>query len=175
MKKLFKNWCFLLITLCSLIFANTIHASHIMGADLTYREIDTNTGKYRFTLSLYRDCSGITFGGEQLTIVTSTVNTTVSMNAPIVQEVTPICLPPDVATKPVTNCPNGAIGLYKGVERWIFTREYVLGKNNGWAFVGWGSCCRNNIIANTKGKITIKNIILNQFLKTKNGFLKLLF
>ena len=128
MKKLFKNWCFLLITLCSLIFANTIHASHIMGADLTYREIDTNTGKYRFTLSLYRDCSGITFGGEQLTIVTSTVNTTVSMNAPIVQEVTPICLPPDVATKPVTNCPNGAIGLYKGVERWIFTREYVLGR-----------------------------------------------
>jgi hypothetical protein len=45
-------------------------ATHIMGADLTYREIDTNTGRYRFTLSLYRDCSGITYGGEQLTIVT---------------------------------------------------------------------------------------------------------
>jgi hypothetical protein len=123
-----------------------LSATHIMGADLTYREIDTNTGKYRFTLSLYRDCSGIFYGSEQLTIVTSTVNTTVSMNPPVIQEVTPICLPPDVATKPITNCPSGAIGAYKGVERYIFTREYVLGKNNGWAFVGWGSCCRNNII-----------------------------
>ncbi len=132
--------------LCSAILVNTLHATHIMGADLTYREIDTNTGRYRFTLSLYRDCSGISYGSEQLTIVTSTVDTTVSMNAPIIQEVTPICLPPDVATKPVTNCPNGAIGLYKGVERWVYTREYVLGKNNGWAYVGWGSCCRINII-----------------------------
>ena len=130
----------------SLFIVSKAKATHMMGADLTYREIDTNIGKYKFTLSCYRDCSGIDFGSEQLQIVTSSINTIVSMNPPVKTDVTPICLPPDVATKPITNCPNGAIGLYKGVERWIFTKEYNIGKNVGWAFVGWGSCCRNNII-----------------------------
>ncbi|MBL7790631.1 MAG: hypothetical protein JNL75_12450, partial [Chitinophagales bacterium] len=147
MNNVFVNLKVLGFLFFSVFCLDQLRATHMMGADLTYREIDTTTGRYRFTLSCYRDCSGINYGSEQLQIVTSTVNTTVTMNPPVITDVTPICLPPDVPVKPTTNCPNGAIGLYKGVERWVFTREYVLGKNNGWAFIAWGSCCRNNIIS----------------------------
>ena len=146
MNKILKGWRIITSMLCSVILVNTLHATHIMGADITYRELDTNTGKYGFKLSLYRDCAGISYGSEQLVIRTSAVDTSVSMTAPVIQEVTPICLPPDVAVKPTTNCPAGAIGQYRGVERWVFYREFTLGKNIGWAYVGWGTCCRNNMI-----------------------------
>jgi uncharacterized repeat protein (TIGR01451 family) len=139
--KLFITVLFLIIS------AGIAHATHAMGADITYKEIDTSIGRYRFTLTLYRDCSGIFFGSEQLTIRTATINTSVSfINSPKTTDVTPLCAPPDVASKPITNCPSGAIGLYKGVERSVYTLDYTLGKNVGWAYVGWGTCCRNNII-----------------------------
>ena len=44
-----------------LCFRDKLHADHFFGADIAYRCIDTNTGKYRFTATLYRSCSGITF------------------------------------------------------------------------------------------------------------------
>lgn len=124
------------------------HATHAMGADITYQEIDTSIGRYRFTLTLYRDCSGILFSSEVLKVRTSTVNTTISLS-PIPQksDVTPVCSPPDVTSRPTTNCPSGAIGSYKGVEKWVYTVDYTLGKNVGWAYVGWGTCCRNSIIS----------------------------
>jgi hypothetical protein len=136
---------FLITVLFLIISAGIAHATHAMGADLTYKEIDTSIGRYRFTLTLYRDCSGILYGSEQLTIRTGTINTTVSFTIPPkTTDITSVCAPPDVASKPTTNCPSGAIGLYKGVERSVYTLDYTLGKNVGWAMVGWGTCCRNN-------------------------------
>lgn len=144
-KKLTKLFIVLVFIVSQL---DVLYATHIMGGELTYKEIDTSLGKYRFTLTLYRDCSGIQFGIEQLKIRTATINTSISMSIiPLKTDITPICLPPDVASKPVTNCPNGTIGLFRGVERWVYTADYTLGKNIGWAYVGWGSCCRNNIIS----------------------------
>lgn len=123
-------------------------ATHFVGADLTYRLIDTLNGKYRFTLSLYRDCSGIDYSSsESLTIRTMTVNTTLPMNLVSKMDVTNVCRPPDVSSPVVTNCPSGAIGLHKGIEKWTYTIDYIVGKNIGWAFAGWGSCCRNTIIS----------------------------
>jgi hypothetical protein len=136
---------FFITVLFLIISAGIAHATHAMGADLTYKEIDTSIGRYRFTLTLYRDCSGILYGSEQLTIRTATINTSVSFTIPPkTTDITSVCAPPDVASKPTTNCPSGAIGLYKGVERSVYTLDYTLGKNVGWAMVGWGTCCRNN-------------------------------
>lgn len=142
-----------MIRVLSILFVSLIQitgadASHLMGGDLTYREIDTSIGRYRFTLTLYRDCSGIQFGGETLKVRTATVNTSIPLSTiAAVSEVTPICLPPDVASKPVTNCPSGPVGSYRGVERWVYTADYTLGKNVGWAYVGYGACCRNTLIS----------------------------
>ena len=126
------------------------HASHVMGADLSYKLIDTSNGTYKFKLTLYRDCSGIQYGGEQLKIVKTGSSNTVTMNLVSQnEEVTPICLPPDVATRPTTNCPQGPVGSngIKGVAKWVFETTYVLGKNVGYAYVGWTTCCRNAVIS----------------------------
>lgn len=124
-----------------------MNASHLMGADITYKEIDTNTGKYRITVSLYRDCVGVGLGVAQLRVRTSSIFTTIPMDVASVKEATPLCLPPDVATKPITNCPSGPVGLYKGVMQHIFTKDVVLGKNVGWALLGVEDFCRNGAIS----------------------------
>lgn len=132
----------------SILFVQTeLNATHAIGGDITYRLIDTALGRYLITLNLYRDCSGIMYGNEQLSIQTSTVNTTLPMTLVGKTEVTPICRVPDVATTPVTNCPSGSIGSYKGIEKWTFELVYTLGKNTGWAVLGWSGCCRNNIVS----------------------------
>ncbi|MCE2962356.1 MAG: hypothetical protein ACK5UE_09800, partial [Chitinophagales bacterium] len=131
----------------TLVCANQLQASHLMGADITYKEIDSNIGKYRITVSLYRDCVGVGLGVAQLRIRTSTIYTTIPMDVLSVKEATPICFPPDVAVKPTTNCPSGPVGLYKGVMQHIFTKDVILGKNVGWAFLGVYDFCRNSAIS----------------------------
>jgi hypothetical protein len=118
-----------------------------MGADITYREIDTNTGRYRITVTLYRDCVGVGLGVAQLRVRHSTGNYTIPMDVGPVIEATPICFPPDVPVKPATNCPSGPVGLYKGVMKHVFTKEIVFGKNSGWALVGVEDFCRNGAIS----------------------------
>jgi hypothetical protein len=138
--------------ICSLIFMlcfhDKLHADHFFGADISYRCIDTNTGKYKFTVTLYRSCSGITFFiNTNLRIVRQgQPKVDIPMQFVSKQEVTPQCQPPDVPVKPATNCPGQTPMLAngtKGVERWIYTVEYTMGKNKGWAYVGYQECCRN--------------------------------
>ena len=144
MKKLRLFYLGVFVLLVSL----EIKADHFFGADISYRVIDTNTAKYRFTVTLYRSCSGITFfintnlsirkgGGFKQEIPMTLLSK---------QEVTPQCQPPDVAVKPATNCPGQTPMLAngtKGVERWIYTVDYTFGKNSGWVYVGYQECCRN--------------------------------
>lgn len=60
------------------------------------------------------------------------------------EEITPFCRIPDVAQNPTSNCPSGPISSpVWGVEKAIFTCEYEIGKNIGWAIVGVGTCCRD--------------------------------
>jgi gliding motility-associated-like protein len=131
----------------TLFCTNQLQASHLMGADITYREIDSNIGRYRITVSLYRDCVGVGLGVAQLIIRTSSISTTIPMDVLSVKEATPICFPPDVAVKPATNCPSGPVGLYKGVMQHIFTKDVILGKNVGWALLGVADFCRNSAIS----------------------------
>jgi gliding motility-associated-like protein len=147
MKNVFTKCQVIGFLLISIFFTQQMSASHLMGADITYKEIDTNIGKYRITVSLYRDCVGVGLGVAQLRVRTSSIFTTIPMDVLSVKEATPLCLPPDVATKPVTNCPSGPVGLYKGVMQHIFTKDVILGKNVGWALLGVEDFCRNNAIS----------------------------
>ena len=141
----------LIFLILSLSYSTSLMADHVMGADLTYKIVDTTAGTYKFTLTTYRDCSGIQFGAESLKIVRSGMTQTVSMTLLSSNiEVTPICLPPDVATKPTTNCPGqtpiGSNGI-KGVAKWIYETTVTIGRNKGVAYAGWSTCCRNTIIS----------------------------
>jgi gliding motility-associated-like protein len=128
-------------------FQSQVKADHFFGADISYRLLDSNTAKYRFTVTLYRSCSGITFFiNTNLSVRKAGFKAEVPMSLVSKQEVTPQCQPPDVPVKPATNCPGQTPMLAngtKGVERWIYTVDYTFGKNSGWVFVGYQECCRN--------------------------------
>lgn len=124
-----------------IIFVYNAKADHILGADITYKCIDTNIGKYRFRVSLYRDCSGIEYSSENLEIRKTGFSGTVPLVFKYKEDVTNLCQVPDVATNSVTNCIDTS-SLIKGVERYVYEVDYVVGKNIGWAYVAWTGCCR---------------------------------
>jgi uncharacterized repeat protein (TIGR01451 family) len=147
MKNVIIKYHVLGLILISFFYSINLSASHLIGADITYKEIDTNTGKYRITVRLYRDCAGASMGAAQLRVRTGTSNYTIPMDVGSITEVTPICLPPDVSVKPTTNCPSGSPVLFKGVMEHLFTKDVILGKNSGWALVGVYDFCRNNALS----------------------------
>ena len=144
MRKLF------ILLVLTLFLYNQAIADHTMGGEISYKLIDTTTGKYRFTVKLYRNCFGISFGTEYLKIVKQGYSGTLAMTlVESGKEVTPIAYPPDVSTKTTTNCPYGPMSNgINGVDMWTYELEYTIGKNIGWAYVGWSSCCRNSIVTN---------------------------
>lgn len=139
----------IVLLIVSFLCFNVIQASHVMGGDITYKLINPEIGRYKFTISLYRSCAGApSFFNDSLDIRKNGFKGRVKMNLVSKQEVTPLCLPPDVATKPLTNCPGTApmINGIKGVERAIYEVEVVIGKNIGWAYVGYVENVRNSDI-----------------------------
>lgn len=137
-----------LLFLLSIICFQYSYASHSMGGYINYRCIDSVIGRYEITLHLFRDCSGIQFGTEQIQIISSTLNTTVTLTKISGKEVTPLCQVPDVTVRAITNCPHAPIGSIQGIEKHVFRAYVTLGRNKGWAIVGWGTCCRLNAISN---------------------------
>ena len=137
-----KNYFFILFFIISV---QNLNASHSMGGYINYRCVDTVTGRYEITLHLFRDCVGIVFGTESIKIVTSMMNTSVILTNIATKEVTPLCQVPDVTVRATTNCPHGTITNIRGIEKHIYRTYVTLGKNIGWAYVGWGSCCRSYI------------------------------
>ena len=59
-KFILKRLFFIVFLIPILFISNTAEATHMMGADITYRCIDTL--KFEITLKWYRDCRGISLG-----------------------------------------------------------------------------------------------------------------
>lgn len=155
MKNNLKELFITILLLLSFLPNNEMEATHVMGADITYRILDTsaNNRRYLITLTRYRYCGGINYSNNNLTLILpgSTPNTvsipTIAPNIGGVKEVTPLCDVPDVAVKTQTHCPGPntpEINGIKGVMREIRTAEITVGKR-GWIFVGYNECCRNSI------------------------------
>ncbi|MFN8166264.1 MAG: SprB repeat-containing protein [Bacteroidia bacterium] len=112
-------------------------ATHISGADLTYRWVSGNT--YELTLALYRDCSGIS-APTNVTItyssVTCGVNSTVTINKKpgTGNEISMVC------STAVTTCSGGT---YPGFQKWEYVGNVTLPNQcPDWVF-GYSICCRN--------------------------------
>ena len=128
------------IFVASLFFANTATASHAVGADLTYTCLGNNT--YSFTLTFYRDCSGI----AAPTSFTASVNNGCGIAAQTFTlspvgacvEITPLC-PTGTST-----CNGGAI---QGVTQCFYSGIYTFPA--GTTCTNWtisaSECCRNNV------------------------------
>ena len=67
-KFILKRFFLIVFSIPLLFTSNTARATHMMGADITYRCIDTL--KFEITLKWYRDCRGISLNrGGNLTTV----------------------------------------------------------------------------------------------------------
>lgn len=133
-------------TLLLLIFLGTttfLQASHMVGADLTYRCLGNNT--YRIQLSFYRDCYGVPASNAFFVKVGSASGCgsvpNVLLHQVSAQDVTNIC----ENTSIKTTC---AGGTSMGVEQYIYEGDVVLPTRcNDW-LVTFSTCCRSYAISN---------------------------
>ena len=140
-----KALLLLLAILCLGAFES--QATHMMGADVKYTCL--GKGKYKVTLKVYRDCTGINLGGISGTISCGSYSTTFSPTKKGVRDITPTC------ASSVSACKNRQSGLGIGVEEHTYEAiidfskaPYSTWRKNGCCEFrfSWGQCCRNGEI-----------------------------
>ncbi|MBO6518340.1 MAG: hypothetical protein JJ975_17530, partial [Bacteroidia bacterium] len=133
------------------VFTNVqkAHATHVMGADITYKCVDTL--KFEFTVKYYRYCGGVPFSNpsSQTKLVCSKNGTSqgVSLTRQSIRDVTPVCA---TASNPC-NPSNTRSG--DGIEEHTYTVTIDFNKapysnllKNGCCDIRLetGQCCRNS-------------------------------
>lgn len=125
-------------------------ATHVMGADITYKCIDTL--KYKFTIKYYRDCRGVAFGNPsgatKIKCKSGSGSTGVSLTRTAIRDVTPVCAS---ATNPCN--PKNTYGTGEGIEEHTYTVTIDFNKSGYSQFrkcckiiLETGQCCRNGAI-----------------------------
>jgi hypothetical protein len=130
---------FLLSIVIAFLFITDINASHLMGAEISYKHIANN--EYEVTLIVYRDCSGIDVGATQNVIFESATcgqNFVVAMPLVDTIEVSQVC------PGQTTTC-NG--GTLPGSEQWIYVDTVTMTTCSDW-LIHWNSGTRNPAITN---------------------------
>jgi hypothetical protein len=136
------------------LFANVqqAKATHVMGADITYKCIDTL--KFEFIIKYYRYCGGVPFGNPsnitKLICTKTGASQGVSLSRTSIRDVTPVCA---TATKPCN--PSNTSRTGDGIEEHYYTVTIDFNKapysnltKNGCCEVRLqtGQCCRNSNI-----------------------------
>ena len=116
-------------------------ATHISGADITYKYVSGNT--YQLSLTLYRDCAGIAAPnavGVNYSSTSCSFNGTVNLaKLPGTgKEISHIC------STAVTTCRGGTL---PGIQKWEYVGNVTLPMQcSDWIF-GYTVCCRNCAIS----------------------------
>ncbi|MEM6263956.1 MAG: gliding motility-associated C-terminal domain-containing protein [Bacteroidota bacterium] len=133
--------CLLLFILGRTTF---VSATHITGIDLVYECVSPQNNRYRFDLTLYRDCLGGQAGFDA-TITLFIFNGdngnlfgTVDINRPFT---TPEIIPADW-----NRCTGRVYNLC--VEFGLYSTFVTLPPRRGGYDVMWSRCCRNNAVTN---------------------------
>jgi gliding motility-associated-like protein len=135
-RNLYSTWLFTAILfVASLFCSTTASASHAVGTDMTYTYLGNNT--YRFTMTFYRDCAGITPSTAFTAYVNGCGNavtnfTLTQIGAPT--EITPLC-PTGTST-----CGGGTV---PGVTQYTYTGTYTFPSACASWQISTTECCRN--------------------------------
>jgi hypothetical protein len=124
-------------------FSIDLHASHLLGSEITYECIGPN--RYRVRMTVYRDCAGISAESSQTLRYSSAqcgVNTTITLNrvgSPV--DITPLC------PSQVSRCQSssGPFGFQEVIYEGIINLPPGCGSD--WV-LSWSLCCRNDAINN---------------------------
>ena len=140
---------FFLTCLAFLLFTLPSYSTHVMGATITYRMLDSF--KYYVTFEFYRDCNSVAFGNPSSVsrircLSGGTANLNLSLKS--IESITPVH---DSVPDPCS--PSNTYGTGAGVEK--HTYFTIIDLNQG-AFtalknccdliIETGQCCRNNAI-----------------------------
>lgn len=135
------------LTLLFVLFSpNQAHASHVMGADLTYECLGGET--YKIRLTLYRNCEGSALS-DKLQIAFSSDSCGIPLAFDSVArvniiDVSPLC----PASQPLSNCINPS-NPFPGVEEHSYELDYTLPTQCPDWKVAWSICCRNPSVSNS--------------------------
>ena len=124
----------------SFVFFQNAHATHLLGADLQYECIGAS--QYSVTLTLYRDCNGVSPSSSQSLSYSSAI-CGVNGSIQLAEQGSPLDITPLCASEP-SAC--GGSGNY-GIQEWTYSGILNLPPScgNDW-IIGWSNCCRNNAI-----------------------------
>ena len=135
MKRLIPFLSFLTLLL---LMGSDLHATHMAGAEITYKCLGGN--RYQITLVYYRDCRGVSAPTSQTVFISSaSCNRRLSLN---VRNTNPGGSgPTEVSASCVRTTCNG--GSAPGLHQVVMTGIVTLPKAcKDWVFT-YGSCCRN--------------------------------
>ena len=123
-------------------------ATHMMGADITYKCIDTL--KFKVIIKIYRDCRGVSLStpSSQIRCVTGG-SASLSLSRTNIQEITPVC-----ATASGNCNPSNTYGTGEGIEEHTFeatidfntTHASLIASGCCRFIIQTGQCCRNSAI-----------------------------
>jgi hypothetical protein len=138
----------LMLTSCILL-PGSLKASHIVGGEITYEWVSGNT--YQVTLSLYRDCAGISLPANA-TIYYRSDSCSIYMDRTFPMIGTPTQVAPVCASSiPSLTCNGGQ--LY-GVDKAVYQDTITLpAQCEDWKF-SYINCCRNAAITNIQSAPT---------------------
>jgi gliding motility-associated-like protein len=136
-----------LILLMMFTFSLDGISSHISGGDITFTSIGNN--QYIITLSLFRDCDGITMSTtNSVTIESATCGETMTVSLPVV----PNNLTGDDFTDISQLCdqqlPNSTCngGTLPGMQLYVYQDTVTLPANCVDWMASWSTCCRNTTV-----------------------------
>jgi hypothetical protein len=130
-----------LTLLLAYLFVTSAQATHLQGGEITWQ--CKSNGKYVFTLSVYRDCGGVTLPTTAQTLANN-AGATISCAYVSTTDITPSCY------TGTTSC-TGASSAQGILQKYIYrSGEITLTgtpPTGGWYF-SWTSCCRPNYSSN---------------------------
>ncbi len=129
------------ILIFTLLLSSQSFASHLLGGEIIWECLPS--GQYRFTLTLYRDCTGATLGTGGQTLISNSP----AGNIPCAKIATNY-INKECGALPCASLPNGYIG---GIEQHVYRSAPVTLTGTppaaGWSFA-WNLCCRPGTVTN---------------------------
>ncbi|PCJ67126.1 MAG: hypothetical protein COA58_02065, partial [Bacteroidetes bacterium] len=150
MFELFKKSLLALMFIVPFMFSSQkVEATHVMGADITYKCIDSL--KFEFTITYYRWCAGVSFSTPTTWIECSSGGSSRSVTPTLssIKEITPVCASAGGECVPQNTRVNGAEGIEQHVYKVIIDFKVIPYSNMvscGKVRLRTGQCCRNSNI-----------------------------
>lgn len=161
---------FVLFSAAFFLFAESAHASHLMGGEITWT--CNGSGQFVFQMKLYRDCNGVSIPNSLfLNVDNHPIVGQIQMSLVAQNDISPACN----AAGPAISCaaaqaqpqwPNSATPIPGAVEEFIFRSSPIALTGTppaaGWVF-SYTTCCRNpstsNISNAASAGITIRAVM----------------